>query len=92
MTWTHASGPEMIIGNVRVTGPYEPRVGNMIVAVLLGVLILVIGGCACVFWAERGGPRWARVVATVTLTASDLVRSADRKQSRGQSSSSQDGD
>ncbi|MFJ6892521.1 hypothetical protein [Streptomyces hokutonensis] len=64
----------------------------MIVAVLLGVLVLVIGGCACVFWAERGGPRWARVVATVTLTASELVRSADKKRSRGLNSSSQDDD
>ncbi|MFI6467105.1 hypothetical protein [Streptomyces sp. NPDC050528] len=64
----------------------------MIVAVLLGVLVLVIGGCACVFWAERGGPRWARVVATVTLTASDLVRSADRKGSGGRNSSSQGDD
>jgi hypothetical protein len=92
VTWTHASGLEMIIGNVRVTGPYEPRVGNMIVAVLLGVLVLVIGGCVCVFWAERGGPRWARVVATVTLTVSDLVRSADRKGSGGRNSSSQGDD
>lgn len=92
MTWTDASGPEKIIGNVRVTGPYEPRVGNMIVAVLLGVLVLVIGGCACVFWAERGGPRWARVVATVTLTASDLLRSSGKKRRRGLNSSGQDDD
>jgi hypothetical protein len=64
----------------------------MIVAVLLGVLVLVIGGCACVFWAERGGPRWARVVATVTLTASDLLRSSGKKRRRGLNSSGQDDD
>ena len=92
MTRAGLSGPEKIIRNVRVTGPYEPGVGNMIVAVLLGVLVLVIGGCACVFWAERGGPRWARVVASVTLTASELLRSADKKRSRGLNPSSQDDD
>ena len=90
MTWTDVSGLEMITRNVRVTGPYATGVGYMIIAVLLGFLVLLIGGCACVFWAERGGPRWARVVATVTLTASELVRSADRKGSGGRNSSSQD--
>ncbi|WP_405867359.1 hypothetical protein OG407_47265 [Streptomyces sp. NBC_01515] len=61
----------------------------MIVAVLLGVLVLVVGGCACVFWAERGGPRWARVVATVTLTASELVRASGKKRRRGLNPNSQ---
>jgi uncharacterized membrane protein YccC len=64
----------------------------MIVVLLLGVLVLLIGGCACVFWAERGGPRWARVVATVTLTASELLRSSDKKRRWGQNPSSQDDD
>ncbi|WOX15139.1 hypothetical protein [Streptomyces sp. N50] len=64
----------------------------MIVAVLLGVLVLVVGGCACVFWAERGGPRWARVVATVTLTASELLRSSAKKRRRGLNSGSQGDD
>ena len=64
----------------------------MIVAVLLGVLVLVIGGCACVFWAERGGPRWARVVATATLMASELLRSSGKKRRRGLNPSSQDDD
>ncbi|WP_406118337.1 hypothetical protein [Streptomyces sp. NBC_00989] len=64
----------------------------MIVVLLLGVLVLLIGGCACVFWAERGGPRWARVVATVTLTASDLLRSSGKKRRLGQNPSSQDDD
>lgn len=64
----------------------------MIGAVLLGFLVLLIGGCACVVWAERGGPRWARVVATVTLTASELLRSSDKKRRRGLNPSSQDDD
>ena len=64
----------------------------MIVVLLLGVLVVLIGGCACVFWAERGGPRWARVVATVTLTASELLRSSDKKRRWGQNSSSQNDD
>ncbi|MET7490027.1 hypothetical protein [Streptomyces sp. NPDC005538] len=55
----------------------------MIVVLLLGVLALLIGGCACVVWAERGGPRWARVVATITLTASELLRSSEKKRRRG---------
>ncbi|WP_406002846.1 hypothetical protein [Streptomyces sp. NBC_00829] len=46
----------------------------MTVLVLLGVLALVVGGCACVVWAGRGGPRWVRAVATVTLAAGELVR------------------
>ncbi|WP_329242090.1 hypothetical protein OG223_03420 [Streptomyces sp. NBC_01478] len=64
----------------------------MIVVLLLGVLVLLIGGCACVVWAERGGPRWARVVATVTLTASELLRSSGKNRRSGQNSSSQGDD
>ncbi|MFD4553959.1 hypothetical protein ACFWP5_06485 [Streptomyces sp. NPDC058469] len=64
----------------------------MIVVLLLGVLVLLIGGCACVFWAERGGPRWARVVATVTLTASEMLRSSEKKRRRGLNPGSQDDD
>jgi uncharacterized membrane protein YccC len=73
-------------------GPYATGVGNMIGAVLLGLVVLLVGGCACVFWAERGGPRWARVVATVTLSASELLRSSDKKRRWGQNSSSQGDD
>jgi hypothetical protein len=50
----------------------------MAVLVLSGVLALVVAGCVCVVWAARGGPRWARAVATVTLTAGELVRRAGR--------------
>lgn len=82
----------MIIRNVRVTGPYATGMGNMIAAVLLVLLALLVGGCACVFWAERGGPRWARVVATVTLSASDLLRSSGKKRRWGQNPSGQDDD
>lgn len=46
----------------------------MAVLILSGVLVLVIGGCVCVVWAARGGPRWVRGVATATLAAGELVR------------------
>jgi hypothetical protein len=59
------------------------EVGNMILLVLLGVLALVVGGCVCVVWAERGGPRWVRAVAIMTLAAGEVVRHSERKRSRG---------
>ncbi|MFJ5263431.1 hypothetical protein ACIQAC_23490 [Streptomyces sp. NPDC088387] len=49
------------------------------ILVLIGVLVVVAGGCACVVWAARGGPRWARGVATVTLAAGELVRKSNRR-------------
>ncbi|MFI6106667.1 hypothetical protein [Streptomyces sp. NPDC051310] len=55
----------------------------MVVPVLAGALALVVGGCVCVVWAERGGPRWVRVVAAVTLTAGELLRRS--RKHRGQS-------
>ncbi|MEU0471404.1 hypothetical protein [Streptomyces olivaceus] len=36
--------------------------------------VLVVGGCACVVWAARGGPAWARGIATATSAAGELVR------------------
>ena len=45
----------------------------MAVVVLLGVLALVVFGCVCVVWAERGGPRWVRVAAAVTRGAGELL-------------------
>lgn len=51
----------------------------MIVLVLVGVLLLVVGGCVCVVWASRGGPRWVRGVAAVTLAVSEMVGSSRRK-------------
>ncbi|KOV78966.1 MULTISPECIES: hypothetical protein [unclassified Streptomyces] len=57
---------------------------------LLGVLTLVIGGCVCVVWAERGGPRWVRIVAALTRGAGELVSSAQKNRSRG--SGDTDGD
>lgn len=68
----------------------ECRVENMPVLVLLGVLALVIGGCACVVWAERGGPRWARAVATVTLAAGELLRRSEKDRRRRLNRSSGD--
>jgi len=61
----------------------------MAVLVLSGVLVLVVGGCVCVVWAERGGPRWVRAVAAVTRAAGELVSVAGRS-GRSSSSSSDD--
>ncbi|MER6096959.1 hypothetical protein ABT154_14100 [Streptomyces sp. NPDC001728] len=55
----------------------------MIQIALAVVLVLVVGGCACVVWAARGGPRWVRGVATVTLAVGQLVRSGNRRRSVG---------
>ncbi|MFD9320669.1 hypothetical protein ACFWDQ_23840 [Streptomyces sp. NPDC060053] len=51
----------------------------MIVLVLSAILVLVLGGCACVWWAERGGPRWVRVVALVTVTIGEVLYEANRR-------------
>jgi hypothetical protein len=59
------------------TAPKEEGV-RMAVLILSGVLVLVLGGCVCVVWAERDGPRWARAVAAATLTAGELVRRTRR--------------
>ncbi|MEV4941907.1 hypothetical protein [Streptomyces zaomyceticus] len=51
----------------------------MVLIALFGVLALAVGGCVCVVWAARGGPRWVRVVAAVTLAAGSVVRSSRRR-------------
>ncbi|MFI2611267.1 hypothetical protein [Kitasatospora sp. NPDC018619] len=51
-------------------------------AVLVGVLVLVLAGCGCVVWADRGGPRWARAAAALTLGAGRAVRSYGRSRPR----------
>jgi len=58
------------------------EVGNVMILVLLGVLVLVVGGCVCVVWASRGGPRWVRAVATMTLAAGEVVRRSERGRRR----------
>ncbi|MEU6845587.1 hypothetical protein ABZ930_27300 [Streptomyces sp. NPDC046716] len=60
----------------------------MIGLLLLGVLVLTIGGCVCVVWAERGGPRWVRGVATVTLAAGEMVRHSQKHRRRSSNSTS----
>ncbi|MGW6685440.1 hypothetical protein [Streptomyces sp. NPDC054961] len=61
----------------------------MTLLVLSGVLLFVVGGCVCVVWADRGGPRWARAVASCILVAGELVRRSQRSR---RSSSSDSGD
>lgn len=64
----------------------------MLVLMLSVVVLLVIGGCVCVFWAARGdAPRWARGVAEATLLGSELARSASRNSRSRQSGSRQSG-
>lgn len=46
----------------------------MMVLVLSGILVLTIGGCVCVWWAARGGPRWTRAVSAATLAAGGPAR------------------
>ncbi|WP_395570591.1 hypothetical protein [Streptomyces sp. BK79] len=48
----------------------------MATVILVGVLALVVGGCVCVVWAARGGPRWVRAVSAVTLAAGGMVRAS----------------
>ncbi|WP_129767616.1 hypothetical protein [Streptomyces sp. L-9-10] len=60
----------------------------MLVLVLSGVLVLAVGGCVCVVWAARGGPRWVRVVAAATRAAGELVSRAGRGNRTIRSSSS----
>jgi hypothetical protein len=52
------------------------------VLVLAGLLVLVVGGCVCVVWASRGGPRWVRGVATVTLVMGELLRASAKNNRR----------
>ncbi|MEU6238912.1 hypothetical protein [Kitasatospora sp. NPDC047058] len=54
----------------------------MIGLLLLGLLVLVIGGCVCVVWADRGGPGWVRLVAHATQGAGELVRRAAKDRRR----------
>ncbi|MEU3983873.1 hypothetical protein AB0F77_27985 [Streptomyces sp. NPDC026672] len=63
----------------------------MVIAVLVGVLVLVVGGCVCVVWAARGGPRWVRAVAGATLVSGELVRRAGRNGGSGTGPSGDDG-
>ncbi|MFF2617300.1 hypothetical protein [Kitasatospora sp. NPDC058046] len=54
----------------------------MVGAVLVGILVLVVAGCGCVVWADRGGPRWTRAAAALTLGAGKALRGAQRRRRR----------
>ncbi|MET9624711.1 MULTISPECIES: hypothetical protein [unclassified Streptomyces] len=64
----------------------------MILLVLSVVLALVVAGCVCVVWGARGGPRWVRGVAAVTLAAGEAVRRSGRRRGHSISSGSGGGD
>ncbi|MFJ3220610.1 hypothetical protein ACIPLC_32385 [Kitasatospora sp. NPDC086801] len=59
----------------------------MVGTVLVGVLVIVVGGCVCVVWAEHGGPRWVRAVASATLASGSLLRRFQRSRRRSRSRS-----
>ncbi|MFE2721285.1 hypothetical protein [Kitasatospora sp. NPDC059327] len=59
---------------------------------VLGVLVLAVGGCVCVVWADRGGPRWVRAVASATLSVGDVLRYLHKNRRRGGSNRSGGGD
>ncbi|MFC5217431.1 hypothetical protein [Streptomyces coerulescens] len=64
---------------------------SVIVLVLVGVLLLVVGGCVCVVWASRGGsPRWVRVVSSVTLGLAEVVGTLARSSGKSRSGSGSD--
>ncbi|MER5353094.1 hypothetical protein ABT093_22510 [Kitasatospora sp. NPDC002551] len=63
----------------------------MIGVLLIGILALTVGGCVCVVWADRGGPRWTRAVAVATVGAGRMVRGY-QKANRHQASSGNGGD
>ncbi|MFF0298471.1 hypothetical protein ACFYS8_19375 [Kitasatospora sp. NPDC004615] len=64
----------------------------MIGVVLVVVLLLVVGGCGCVVWAERGGPGWVRMVARATLGAGEFVRRDARRRRIEQRRNNSSGD
>jgi hypothetical protein len=60
---------------------------SVIVLALAVVLVLVAGGCVCVVWAARGGPRWVRAVSSVTLGMGEVVRSQSKRGNRNSGNS-----
>ncbi|MFE9630624.1 hypothetical protein [Streptomyces sp. NPDC006463] len=60
--------------------------------ILLLLLAAAVGGAACVVWAERGGPRWVRIVASVTLGIASVVRSVQKSGRRNKSNGGSSGD
>ena len=61
---------------------------SMIVLALGFVLALVVGGCVCVVWAARGGPRWVRAVSSVTLALGEVTRAVSKGNKRSSSGQS----
>ncbi|QFR02789.1 hypothetical protein F9278_25010 [Streptomyces phaeolivaceus] len=50
----------------------------MLILILSIVILLALGGCACVYWTARGdAPRWARGVARTTEAASKVLLRAN---------------
>lgn len=69
-------------GTIGGTGGLNAKVGTMLQVALIVVLALAVGGCVCVVWAGRGGPRWVHAVAAVTLAAGTVVGGARRRNRR----------
>ncbi|MFF1380696.1 hypothetical protein [Streptomyces sp. NPDC058308] len=63
--------------------------------VLLGIAVPIAAlGLIAVVWAARGGPRWVRGIAKVTMAFAEVVASMARsnRRSSGDSSSTGGGD
>ncbi|MEU6125591.1 hypothetical protein [Streptomyces sp. NPDC047123] len=57
--------------------------------VLLGIAVLTAAaGLGAVVWAARGGPRWVRGVAKVTVVSAEIVASAAKKNGSGRNRNS----
>ncbi|MFE7839356.1 hypothetical protein ACFU53_25885 [Streptomyces sp. NPDC057474] len=55
---------------------------TVLVLILSALVLLVIGGCVCVYWTARGdAPGWARGVARTTEVVSQLVLKANKNSS-----------
>ncbi|MEI5524807.1 hypothetical protein WB401_14485 [Streptomyces brasiliscabiei] len=51
---------------------------TVLILILSVVILLVLGGCVCVYWTARGdAPRWARGAARATEVASKVVLRAN---------------
>lgn len=63
-----------------------------VIVILSVVVVLALAGCVCVVWASRGGPRWVRGVAAVTLAAGEVVRASGRTKRSGSNGGNGDSD
>ncbi|WP_306323679.1 MULTISPECIES: hypothetical protein [unclassified Streptomyces] len=64
----------------------------MVLLVLLVLLAFVAFGFVCTVWAARGGPRWVRIVSSVTVGLAEVVGSLTKSSRRSGNGSNSSGD